>query len=267
MKWARSIAMAGAAAAAMLCAVPARADVTVTESTGGKMFGNTDLSGTKVTRIKGHKMRQDSTRGAGGDSTSMIFDVDAGKMIVLNNTKKEAIVRSTSDFGESLSKITDADVKSSMTAAGGTKTVAGQSCTLYDANVAVTFSMVEKQPPMTMVMKGPVCLSKTAPGYADFQAFYIAASQKGFIFTDPAAAKAQPGMAKAMNTMLKKMADAGLPLSSDMNMTFEGDNMMAQMMQKMGGAKITSEATKIETSPLSDDVFGVPAGYKVQGDK
>jgi hypothetical protein len=213
-------------------------------------------------------MRQDTNRTTGsGDSTSMIFDVDAGKLIVLNNTKKEATVRTTSDFGESLSRITDADVKSSITDTGATKTVAGQSCNVYDANVAVTFSMVEKQPPMTMVMKGPVCLSKSAPGNADFRGFYLAASEKGFIFTDPSTAKAQPGMAKAMTTMLKKMAEGGLPLSSDMNMTFEGEGMMAQMMQKMGGARITSEATKIETGSLSDDVFAVPAGYKVRDSK
>jgi hypothetical protein len=262
--WARSIAVAGATAAAMLLAVPARADVTVTETTGGKMFGPADINGTKVTRIKGHKMRQDTTRTAGGDSTSMIFDIDAGKLIVLNNSKKEAIVRSTAEFGEAMTKITDADVKSSITATSATKTVAGQTCTVYDANVSVSFSMAEKQPPMTMVMKGPVCLSKTAPGNTDFKEFYTAASQKGFMFTDPASAKAQPGMAKAMSTMLKKMAEAGLPLSSDMNMTFEGEGMMAQMMQKMGAAKITSEATKIDTASIGDDVFGVPADYKTR---
>lgn len=267
MKWAQSMAMAGATAAMLTLAVPARADVTITESTGGKVFGAGDISGTKVTRIKGHKMRQDTIRKTGGDDTSMIFDVDNGKIILLNNTKKEATVRSTADFGEAMSKMSDANVKADMTATGTTKTVAGQSCTVYDANVAVTFTMVEKQPPMTMVMKGPVCLSKGAPGNADFKEFYLAASQKGFMFTDPATAKAQPGMAKGMSTMLQKMADAGLPLSSDMNMTFEGEGMMAQMMQKMGGAKITSEATKVESGSLSDDLFAVPAGYKIRDAK
>jgi len=51
MVWARSIGLASATAALMLLAVPSWADVTVTENTGGKMFGAADLSGTKVTRI------------------------------------------------------------------------------------------------------------------------------------------------------------------------------------------------------------------------
>lgn len=264
MVWARSIGLAGATAALMLLAVPSWADVTVTENTGGKMFGAADLSGTKVTRIKGHKMRQDNTRANGGDSTSMIFDLDAGKLIILNNTKKEAMVRATKDFGEAMTKVADADVKSEMTPTGATKTVAGQSCNVFDATVSVSFTMVEKQPPMTMTMKGPVCLSKTAPGNADFKEFYTTASQKGFMFTDPATAKAQPGMAKAMSSMLAKMADYGISLGSDMTMTFTGEGMMAQMMQKMGGGKLTSEATKIETGSIADDVFAVPADYKTR---
>jgi hypothetical protein len=265
MVWARSIAVAGATAAVMLLGVPAWADVTITETTGGKMF-TADMSGSKTTRIKGHKMRQDSTRN-GGDSTSIIFDLDSGKMIMLNNTKKEAIVRTSQEFGTALSKISDADLKSSFTPTGTSRTVAGQTCNVFDASVTVTFVMAEKAPPMTMTMKGPVCVSKTAPGSADVKEFFTAASQKGFMFTDPAMAKSQPGMAKAMSTMLQKQAEAGVPLSSDMAMSFEGDSPMAQMMSKMGSGKITTEATKVETGSIADDVFVVPADYKTKESK
>src|SRR5262249_27688242 len=104
-------------------------------------------------------------------------------------------------------------------------------------------------------------------GNSDFKDFYNAASEKGFFFTDPASAKAQPGMAKGMATMLKKMAEAGIPLSSDLTLSFTGEGMMAQMMQKMGKGEITSEATKIDAGSLSDDLFAVPAGYKIQNAK
>jgi hypothetical protein len=64
--------------------------------------------------------------------------------------------------------------------------------------------------------------------------------------------------------MLSKMAENGISLGSDMTMTFTGEGMMAQMMQKMGGGKLTSEATKIETGSIADDVFAVPADYKTR---
>jgi hypothetical protein len=249
-------------AALLAAAAPAWADVTLTQTTSGKMFGP-DASGTSVTRIKGHKMRIDTTR-AGADDTSMIFDVDGGKMIIVNNTKKEATIRNMADVGAALTKISDADMQAKLDPTSATKQVAGASCTVYDSNVSVKFSMVEKQPPIEMVMTGPVCLSKTAPGHADFSQFYANAAEKGFIFTDPQVAKAQPGMAKGMAKMMKTWADAGLPLSSDVAMSFKGEGMFAQMMNKMGSGKMVSETTKIDTGTLSDDLFAVPAGYKTK---
>jgi hypothetical protein len=64
--------------------------------------------------------------------------------------------------------------------------------------------------------------------------------------------------------MMKKWAEAGIALSSDLDMKFEGSGMMAEMMKKMGGAKMTNEATKIETTSIPDDIFAVPAGYKTK---
>src|SRR6266545_6335669 len=124
-------AVTGAAVAAMLAGMlpgmlivtPAWADVTMTQTTGGKMFGASDMAGTNVTRIKGHKMRIDSTRtGTAGNDTTMIFDVDAGKMIILNNTKKEATIRDASEMGAMVSKIGDADLKASLEPTSATKT-------------------------------------------------------------------------------------------------------------------------------------------------
>lgn len=249
------------ATAALLMAAPAWADVTMTQTMTGKMS-----NGTTVTRIKGHKMRVDMTptQGQAGPNTSMIFDVDSGKIIIVDHSKKEAMVSATSEFGASLNKISDADMQASLTPTSATKTVAGVNCTVYDSNVAVKFTAMDGQPPLTVKMIGPVCLSKSVPGSADFKEFYNAASSKGFIFTDPTMAKSQPGMAKGMATMMKKWADAGVALSTEMNMSFEGTGMMAEMMKKVGANKVTTEATKIEASSLTDDLFAVPAGYKMR---
>ena len=38
---------------------------------------------------------------------------------------------------------------------------------------------------LIMVLSGTACLSTAAPGLADYQAFYKAAADSGFIFGDP----------------------------------------------------------------------------------
>jgi hypothetical protein len=35
----------------------------------------------------------------------------------------------------------------------------------------------------------------------------------------------------------------------------------------MGGGKLTREATKVETGSIADDVFAVPADYKIKETK
>ncbi len=250
-------------AVAMLAASPAWADVTLNQTMNSKI--GSGMNGQTVTRIKGHKMRVDTTTSApGADATSIIWDVDGGRMIVLNHTKKEAIVKGMGDVGASLDKIPPADMSAKITPTGATKQVAGATCAVYDSNISVKFAMMQGQPPVEIVMAGPVCLSKDAPGRADFTQFYEYAAQKGFIFTDPQAAKAQPGMAKGMAQMLKTWADAGVPLNSDVAISFQGEGMMAQMMNKMAGGKMITDTTKIEQGALSDDLFAVPAGYKTR---
>jgi hypothetical protein len=41
-------------------------------------------------------------------------------------------------------------------------------------------------------------------------------------------------------------------------------SMMGDLMAKMGGVSATTEVQSVDTSPLTDDLFTVPAGYKLR---
>jgi hypothetical protein len=113
-----------------------------------------------------------------------------------------------------------------------------------------------------------VCLSKTAPGHEDFKAFYLAAAEKGFFFTNPQQAKAAPGQVKGMTALYKQMAEAGVALVTDMTVKIEGGGgMMQAMMSKIAGDTIHVEVTKIDTAAIGDDQFAPPADYKVKTEK
>lgn len=239
---------------------PAWADVTVTQTTSTKIM-RMDISGESVTRIKGHKMRTDLTLKSGEQQTT-IFDLDAQKMISIDHKKKEASVLDMTEAREAMAKVADTDVQSDLKSTGVTKQVAGLSCTVYDSNINVAAKIADQ--PMNVVLAGPVCLSKDAPGKADFSAFYAAAAEKGLFFQDPRSVKAQPGQAKGTVALYKAMGEAGIPLSTDVTIKFEGSGPMAAIMGKMGGGTIQSEATKVETGALADDIFQPPAGYAVK---
>jgi hypothetical protein len=248
-------------------AVPAYADVTLKQNATGKGLGMSGTT-TSTTYIKGSKMRTDTVL---GDKTqSIIFDLDAQKMYMFESKKKEADVYEMAAFSKEIGVSVDsANMKVSMKANGQTKQIAGKSADGYDLEIIVPATMAgNKNMPMTITMTGPIWIVKGAPGTADYTGFYKAAAEKGWIFSDPRVAKAQPGQAKAMAEMYNQLAAAGgIAYESDMQMKMSGDGPMAALFSRMGNVSFNNTVTGVEAGALADDLFAPPAGYKLNSKK
>jgi hypothetical protein len=253
-------------AAALVAALfsPARADVTIKSTATGKGLGMSGTT-TSVTYIKGLKMRTEAT--SGSKSAVTIFDVDAQKMYVLDDRKKKADVWDMGAFSQQISQAVAVDgVQASMKANGQTKTVAGHNADGYDVNITVPATIggaggME----ITMLLTGVSWIAKGAPGSADYSAFYQGAADKGWIFSDPRAAEASPGQAKAIAQMYAEFAKiGGIPYETEMNIKAEGEGMIAAMMAKMGNISTTTTTDSVDTAPIADSVFQVPADYELK---
>lgn len=247
-------------------ASPAHADVTMVQNVTGKII--VDASGETTTRIKGNKMRIDTARG--NEVSTVILDIDGQQMIIIDQKKKEATVMPVAQLQEALGKAGGSGahmtVKSKVTPTGEKKQVAGYNCAVHDISVAVPFSMTkDEKDSMTMVMSGPACLSKDAPGFADFSRLAAAAAEKGFVFSDPRTVKG-PGasLAKGMAELNKTMSEAGIPLEQTTNLSLEGSGPAASLMGRFMKGTTTSTLVKITEGDIPADVFVVPAGFKVK---
>ncbi|HEX8030063.1 MAG TPA: hypothetical protein VF491_16430 [Vicinamibacterales bacterium] len=248
-------------------ASPTFADVTVKSTVVGKGMG---MGGTMATTtfIKGTKMRTDTVM---GDTTrSSIIDMDTMKMYSFDSKKKEADVydmtRLAGDIGQSVQV---EDIKASVKANGKTKDVAGKSAAGYDMEVSVPATMGGKDGmKITVNLVGPVWIVKGGPGTADYMAFYKNAVEKGWFFSDPRSAKAQPGQAKAMGEMYRQLAaTGGIPYEQEVTIKMSGDGPMAGMMAKMGNVSMTTTVNSVDATALAADLFAVPAGYKLKEQK
>jgi hypothetical protein len=252
---------------ALALAAPVHADVTLNQTTGGKGMGMSG-DGKAVTRIKGNKMRTDTTM---GDTThTMIFDVDAQKLYVFDSKKKEADVWDMAAFGAEIGKAVDVSgAKASIKPNGQTRQIAGHAAAGYDMEVSMNSAMGgSKDMTMTVTLAGPAWIVKNAPGSADYARFYKAAADKGWIFSDPRGAKAQPGQAKAMAEMYKRMAEiGGIPYQTEMQIKMSGSGAMAAVFSKMGSMTMTTTVDSVETAALADDLFAPPAAYKLNQKK
>ncbi len=247
-------------------AVPAWADVTIKQTTTGKGMG---MSGTMpgTTYLKGMKMRTDAVS---GDTTrTTIFDLENQKMYSFDNKKKEADVWDMQAFAAEMSKSVDTSaMTSSLKPNGQTKPIAGKTATGYDMEITVPSQMGSGGPKMTVTLVGPMWVVKDAPGTAEYAAFYKAAVDKGWIFSDPRAAKGSPGQAKAMAQMQKQLAETGgVPYETEMQVKMGGEGPMAGLLGKMGGVTMKSTVESIESGALADDLFAPPAGYKLNARK
>jgi hypothetical protein len=249
------------AAVLSLVAGSAFADVTIKSTSNSKAFG---MSGTtaSVAYIKGLKMRIEATMG--GKDFTTIYDVDAQKMYILNAKKKQAEAWDMGAFSQELAKSVSVEgAHASLKPNGQTKSVGGQNADGYDIDIVVPANVAGS--PMTIAMTGVSWIAKGAPGAAEYSAFYKGAAEKGWIFNDPNAAKAQPGQAKAMAEMYAQFAQiGGIPMGSQMDIKAQGEGMVAAAMARMGSASTTTTIDSVETGPLADELFQPPADYALK---
>jgi hypothetical protein len=246
--------------------VAAHADATIKQTVSGK--GLVAENTTSTSFIKGNKMRTDLVL---GDKTqTSIFDLDAQKMYVFDSKKKEADVWDMAAFAQELSKNVDpSSMKASFKPNGQTKQVGGRKADGYDMQVSVQSTMGgSKTMVMTVTIQGPVWIVKNSPGTADYDRFYKAAIEKGWIFSDPRAAKAQPGQAKAMAEMYKAIAaSGGIAYETDMQVKVSGEGPMAAVLGRMGNMSLSTAVVTVETGALANDLFAPPADYKLNPKK
>jgi hypothetical protein len=249
--------------AALTLAVPVFGDVTIKQVTSGKGMGMA-AAGATTTYIKGMKMRTEVE--ARGTVMTTIFDVENQKMYVFDSKKKSADVWDMQAFSQELAKsVETGEMTATLKPNGKKKDVAGRSAAGYDLESSVPAKLGGAEGmEMTVTLRGPMWVVKGAPGAADYQAFYKGAAEKGWIFSDPRAAKGSPGQAKAMAEMYRLLASTGgLPYETDMTITIEGEGPMAAVMSRMGGMSMTSVVESVDTGALDDALFAPPAGYKL----
>lgn len=253
-----------AAALTLALATPTLADVTVKASGSGGAFGVSSGAVT-TTYTKGNKMRSETV--VGGTTHTTILDVDAQRMYSFDSKKKQVDAWDMKELSAAIGSTVDtAAMKASVKPNGQTKQINGKTATGYDMQISVPASMGgQGGMAMTVTLSGPIWIVQGAPGTADYTNFYKAAAAKGFIFSDPKTAKAQPGNAKAITEMYKRFAaTGGIPHETNMTIRIGADGPLGGLMDSMGKITSTSTVTSVDTAALPARLFTPPAGYKIK---
>lgn len=130
---------------------------------------------------------------------------------------------------------------------GEKKTILGKEC----EEVIVTMQVGDEEG--TSTLKQTMWVTKGIPGYQEIQNF-----QKQMTGSGSMSASMMGGDRKTFEEFQRKTGEIeGFPLVIDMEMTMDAQGMAMTF-------KTHSEVTKVETTPISDKVFEIPAGYSLQ---
>lgn len=230
---------------------PASADLGMT-MTWSMNAGGMSVNATMETRARAQKMRSDIKMLQ--QDMSIFFDAATRQVFTVNHATKEITSIDPSAAAGNL-PVTFGEAVVSMKPNGQTKELLGRVCQGHAIDMTVPMSLGQES--ITMRMSGTVWMADKGPGVEEYRAINKAAADSGF----STSFMAQGPQAKAMVEMQKAMADAGIPLAQEFQMTLEGTGQAAAAMAQFGNMAMAMTVTALSTDPIADEVFALPVGY------
>ena len=236
----------------LVCTVsPASADLGMT-MTMSMNAGGMAINGQMETRTKAQKMRSDIKMMQ--QDMSIIFDAAARQVWTINHGTKEITSTDPAALAGQF-PVAFGEAAVSMKPTGQTKEFLGRSCQGYALEMTVPINVGQEA--ITMRMSGTIWIADKGPGVEEYKALTKAASDSGF----STAFMAQGPTAKGMIEMQRAMAEAGIPLSQEFQMTMEGTGQAAAALAQVGNMTMVTTVTALTTGPIADEIFALPEGY------
>ena len=263
------------AAILVICVAPLRADLTIVQTMnleGGfaAMMGGIKPP-TMTTRLKGAKARTDIDMM--DQKITTIVDVTAKQVTMLNAATKTANVITAGEMPGLPAGAPTPKIDVSFKPTGQTRTIDGVSCDDYALDMTLSLAEMTgaQMPPeaaaqlkdVTIVLAGTSCIAKNAPGAAEYVAFQRTAAANALDWVLKGGVPGQ--QIQGMDKVLAALSSAeGLPYLTELTLSFQGTGPMVDMMKQMGAMKMTQKVTSVSTDAIADDMFIVPADYKVE---
>jgi hypothetical protein len=214
--------------------------------------GGMAMNGQMETRIKAMKMRSDVKMMQ--QDMSVFFDAAGKELLMVNHTTREITNTDPAALAGKF-PVSFGEVSVGMKPTGQTKELLGRICQGYAIDMTVPMTVGTET--LVMKMSGTVWIADKGPGVEEYKALTKAASESGF----STAFMAQGPTTKGMVEMQKAMAEAGIPLSQEFQMTMEGTGQAAAALAQMGNMTMVTTVTALTTDPIAEEVFALPAGY------
>lgn len=235
------------------CADTSNADVSMTQH--GKLGGPSPGEWTRTLRIKGLKMRIDTTRD--GNNFITIYDLNSGKGYQLYPKSKEAIVVDLKSASGPQNGLSRDEFRRSIKETGRKKEIGGISCSEY------TFDWHESAPfqpygiATSQDTSGNFCVSEAIPEGREVASFVQEAIKRGYRVATSALSPTQSSMGSYF-------------FGQEPNMLVVGSIIESRIKDRGPGSTSGTVATitntfaisDIKSDPIPDEDFEIPPDWK-----
>lgn len=245
---------------AALVQVPLGADVTITETVSTKAAGQSPEI-RRVIFIKGSSMRVDGSRG--DDRSTTIYDVAAGRIVVMNPGRKQAEIHEMAKVSTAVEqKLPSHRVSSELEPTGRSKELLGVDCEEY---TFVITAPIGRDAKTLFSLRGSVWIAKGGAGLQDFLTFNRAAAEQHVVFGDFNSTRAVLALTRGQTELYQRVgALGGMPYAIDMKFKFDGTGATIGLANKMAAGTRVTTTTTVVTTPIPDETFTIPAGWKIK---
>jgi hypothetical protein len=255
------------------CSASLRADITVTSVTTmeGAMSALTGGASPKmVMRIKGMKARSEIE--AMGQTFTGLADLSTKQVLMLHPEDKTATLMSPGGTSANPPSA-QPKVEGTFTPTGKSQVINGMKCDEYSFTMSIDLSEMDTShqaapaaaamlKDMTLKMNGSVWTTKEGSAASEYMAFQKLAvtSELASVLAGGMSGISANGLDRVMRGF---SGGEGMPYLTEINVTVEGTSPAVDMMKQMGPMKIINKVTAVSTDPLADDLFTLPADYRI----
>jgi hypothetical protein len=241
-----------ALALSLACTVsPASADLGMT-MTMAMNAGGMAVNATMETRLKASKMRSDIKMMQ--QDMSVFFDAAAKEVWTVNHVTKDITSADPSALAGNF-PVAFGEAAVSMKPNGQSRELLGRTCRGYTMEMTVPMSLGQEA--VIMRITGTIWIADKGPGVEEYKALTKAASESGV----STSFMTQGPTMKGMVEMQRAMAEAGIPLAQEFQMSMEGTGQAAAALAQFGNMTMVTTVTALSTAAIADEVFSLPAGY------
>jgi len=235
-----------------LTADVSKADVSMTQH--GKQTGPSSGEWTRTVRIKGLKMRIDTTRN--GDNFITIYDLGSGKGYQLYPKRKEAIVVDLKSASGPQNGRTRDEFRRSIRETGKKKETGGMSCSEYTFDWQESASAPRYGIATVLNASGTFCVSQTVPEGIEVASFVQEAMKRGYRVATSALSPTQSSIGSYFFGQEPNMLVVGSIIETRIKNT--GPDRKSETI----AITDTFTTSDIKSDSISDDNFQIPADWK-----